>query len=325
MGARSLTIFVRVLEHRGLAIEELATAAGVPVATLRTSGMVQYDDGMALWRAAESLTGDACVGLHAGAAIELDQVGMFGPVVAHASDVRGGLAALCRIFAMAVEGGRLTLDGDRLVYVSPRPEGPTLRHGVDAIFASVLKIVRSCAAGEVRVRAVSHQLPRPDDVRPYRRVYGVSPTFGAAENAIELAPESLSLPMRGSDPVLARLVLTHAEQLVGDAAPAPVVRDAEAALSALLQEGREPTLVEVAARVGTSGRSLQRAFGAAGTSFSAVRAGVLREHAERWLREAVLSIDEIAARLGYVHRSGFERAFRAWTGRTPAQARSTRG
>jgi AraC-like DNA-binding protein len=45
---------------------------------------------------------------------------------------------------------------------------------------------------------------------------------------------------------------------------------------------------------------------------------VRRSHAETLLRDPRLSIDEVAERVGYADTSNFTRAFRRWTGKTPA-------
>jgi AraC-like DNA-binding protein len=67
--------------------------------------------------------------------------------------------------------------------------------------------------------------------------------------------------------------------------------------------------------------TLQRRLGAEGTSFQRVKDQSRREAAECLLRDDTLTVSEIAARLGFSDASSFVRAFRKWTGRTPAQCR----
>ena len=60
----------------------------------------------------------------------------------------------------------------------------------------------------------------------------------------------------------------------------------------------------------------------AGTSFRKIRDELLRERAEELLRERRVPIAEVSYLLGYGEPSNFHRAFRRWTGLTPAAWRA---
>jgi len=322
VAGRGIPTFLRALEHQGISLRELSTAARISEDVIRTSPVLDYEQGMRLWKAAETLTGDPAVGLHVGAALKADQLGVLGPVFANAADLRSAIDGLCRIFSLAFEGARMTLEDTSVVYVSPRDTGPALIHGVDVIFAGLVSLAREHTGQRVRPAGVTYSLPTPVDRAPYERFYGVTPRWDAARNTVTLEPEALTLPLRGADPSLAAHLLRHADQLLGERGVAPLERDARLAVGRLLRAGRAASLVNVAAELGTSGRSLQRRLRDAGRSFGEVRKGALREHAEALLGDPKLTIEAIAAQLGYANRASFERAFRAWTGRTPAQHRA---
>lgn len=78
-----------------------------------------------------------------------------------------------------------------------------------------------------------------------------------------------------------------------------------------------PTIAEVALRMGTSQRNLQRKLADAGTSFSKILEETRIEIATRYLTATSLSLQEIAFLLGYNEPSSFFRAFRKLTGKTP--------
>ncbi|MBO9532038.1 MAG: helix-turn-helix transcriptional regulator, partial [Solirubrobacteraceae bacterium] len=71
---------------------------------------------------------------------------------------------------------------------------------------------------------------------------------------------------------------------------------------------------DVAARLHTSERTLQRQLADEHTSFSVIREQVASALALRWIREGGQSASEIAYRLGYHSPSTFARAFRRWHG-----------
>ncbi len=66
-----------------------------------------------------------------------------------------------------------------------------------------------------------------------------------------------------------------------------------------------------------SERTLKRKLAADATTYSQLVAEERRALATRLLRSDELSIDEVAARLGYSDATNFTRAFRRWTGMTP--------
>ncbi len=82
------------------------------------------------------------------------------------------------------------------------------------------------------------------------------------------------------------------------------------------------SLEEVARRLHVSSRTLKRRLADAGTSFSAVLEGVRRQRALLLLENRQLGLAEVAGRLGYSDVANFTRAFRKWTGQTPAAYRT---
>jgi len=73
----------------------------------------------------------------------------------------------------------------------------------------------------------------------------------------------------------------------------------------------------IAARLGMTGRTLQRRLSVEGTSFAAVRQGLLQSEARLLLRDRTVPITEIAYHLGYSDVAHFTRAFCRWTGEAP--------
>ena len=80
---------------------------------------------------------------------------------------------------------------------------------------------------------------------------------------------------------------------------------------------RLPTLPQMARRLGTSARSLQRKLGFASCTYSQVLETTVRESALWHLRHSPLTNEEVAFHHGYASSSAFVRAVRRWTGMTP--------
>jgi AraC-like DNA-binding protein len=94
------------------------------------------------------------------------------------------------------------------------------------------------------------------------------------------------------------------------------------ALLELLPSGR--TSVEAVCRkLGTSSRTLQRRLSDEGETFQSILNRTREALARHYLKRSELTATEISFLLGYDDPSSFFRAFAAWTGTTPEQARAT--
>lgn len=87
--------------------------------------------------------------------------------------------------------------------------------------------------------------------------------------------------------------------------------------------GRRLRTMEAAKLVDLSVRSLQRKLALEGVVFREVMDETCAEVAVEMLRDADVSLDEIATALGYSTSSNFARAFERWTGQKPNEFRRT--
>ncbi len=85
--------------------------------------------------------------------------------------------------------------------------------------------------------------------------------------------------------------------------------------------GSDADIVTLARTLGVSARSLQRRLKSEGTSHRMLLARARARAAQSLLVSSELTIDAVAKRVGFSERRAFERAFRRWTGRTPASFR----
>src|SRR5262245_17670860 len=94
------------------------------------------------------------------------------------------------------------------------------------------------------------------------------------------------------------------------------------AARALLAAGARPERGVVARRLAMSERSMQRGLEAERTTFRAVQESVLRELVEALLSNSTLKLDAVAHSVGFGDLAAFSKAFRRWTGCTPARYRA---
>ncbi len=99
------------------------------------------------------------------------------------------------------------------------------------------------------------------------------------------------------------------------------LRKIRATIRNFLKHGH-PYLEEVAEKVGISGRTLERHFSAAGTSYSQLLKELRFDLVTKLLEDTHVPIASIASKAGFAQQSSLSRAFNDWTGMMPNQYRS---
>jgi AraC-like DNA-binding protein len=174
------------------------------------------------------------------------------------------------------------------------------------------------------LRAVGFAHPPPADDREHRRFFGCEVRFAEPEDSLAFDREFLDAPLPAADPALSSVLERYGDGLVARLpAGDPFLDDARRAVAALLRGG-DTSLEALAARLGQSRRTLQRRLQALGTSQQDLVDSVRRELALLWLADPRTSITEVAYLLGFSEPTAFHRAFKRWTGTTPAEHRRAR-
>ena len=219
--------------------------------------------------------------------------------------------------AVAVDGDAATLSYD----IDRRYEEAADQIG-DGALATLFNILRALCGPGWRPIEIRFAHRAPDDVRPFRAFFGAGLRFDAGQNAIVFPGAWLHHPLPATDAELRRLLARQIAQLEarhGDEFPEQV-RDV---LRAALTTGHSGA-DEVAALFSMHSRTLNRRLGAFDTSFRQLvdegRFAIARE----LLECTALDVSGIAGTLGYADASAFTRAFRRWSGTTPAAWRTHR-
>jgi AraC-like DNA-binding protein len=147
----------------------------------------------------------------------------------------------------------------------------------------------------------------------------LSVRFNQPRNCLVFDRAYLDLPLTTAHASASQLAQEQCERALAELnQPQLINRVREAMLTA---RGEFQDLAGVAKTLGVSERTLKRKLQAEGAAFSEISDNVRCEHASALLRDPKLSIDEVAERTGYADTSNFSRAFRRWTGKTPAAFR----
>jgi AraC-like DNA-binding protein len=314
---------IRTLEARGLRGMDIALEAGISLRAIRNpQERVPQPAVTALWRKAVEASGDPCFGLHVPRHVTVSTFGALAYALFASRDLRSGLGRVVRYQRMISDAVQVYLqeDGDRYGFaidmVSPmRPPF----EAIDAFFAVAVRIARGLTGGQRKVEPlrVCLRRPEPSPSDLYRRVFRAPVEFGASRDVIEYARQDLEMPLPDADLALAQRT---DELLAAELAALDRRTVAQQVHSVLLERMADgPTANDVARRLRMSGSSLQAALARERTTYKAILNQARDELARRHLTEGRYSVKEVAFLLGFADAATFSRAFKRWTGTSPAR------
>lgn len=239
----------------------------------------------------------------------VEKFGRYHPTVSNAYMWRG-----------LVEEGALKL---RLM-----PTGPVHRLGWQAYLEfEALDLIHGAARltdGAARPTAVRFLHPAPGDaaaIRAMEAESGAPVTYAADWCEVSFPAAIAELPIAGGRPAIARVIEERLDRMLeAQACGHDVSARVRSAAVELMRSGG-CDVEQLARALRMSRRSLERALAQEGTSAAALVEDERRQLALAWLPE--LSVDEVAARLGYSDARAFARAFKRWTGQAPSAARGS--
>lgn len=327
-GTVSLAYLRAVLDHgerQGIAPAEQLRAVGVPPELLHATGAqiatrIPGAAYLALLDWLEQVTGDANVGLRAGAGFVPRHYAEMGYVVLTTPTVRDAILQGIRyeVLANDIGGTRLIETPHDACMTWQAQHGPLSRHAHELHMATWAVFARWLIGAQFVASRVEFAHAAPADTSLHAEVFGCPVLFSAGRHAMHVERALLDLPSlqadAGMQAQMTRIADTQLQQIVPAGADAMV--QARAFVSARLQEGELP-IADVAAHLRMPVRTLQRRLQAQGISYSGLVDHVRRMLAEQYLADPGISLAQCAMRLGYSEQSAFTHAFKRWTGETP--------
>jgi AraC-like DNA-binding protein len=303
---------VRALRERFGLPEEAETApdAVLPLRTLH-----------AFLEAAERAARDPFLGLHMAAAYPRGLYGIVEFIGRNCATLREALQRSVKYSALMTNRVQVTfLERDGVGTIEHRIPGEPLatgRHSNEFFLSALVLLAREVTGVHVAPARVWFAHPAPGDIRELVALLGTRELrFGGGTNRLEVAEHVLALPIRGADPAL----LTVLDREATRSLERGFLDEVRAAVEQQLAAG-PPTVDALADTLATSPRTLQRRLAEAGTSYRDVVETVRADLARSYVGSGELGVGDVAFRLGYGELSAFLRAFKRWTGMTPAEFR----
>lgn len=326
-----LTVSSRALieacDRLGLDTEALLRSVDIPRQALEDPD-ARLDAGKVrgLWAKAYERSGDPVLSLHAAEACPFGAYKVIDFMASNAATVGEGFRYGSRYFGLINTGIRLPIDdsGDPVAFDIVDESGPAgvSRPYAEYIFATFVLHVRAGTGVSFPVRSVTFVPAAPPDSAEHERVFGCPVRFGSEHNRLCIDRRVWEMPAAGANPGMLQVLSEHADLLLQKLPRGPdLVERTRRVISERLR-GDDSSLESVARDLGTSARSLQRHLHDLGYSFDALADEVRAATAQLYLGQPDIAVAEVAYLLGFADQSTFHRAFKRWTGCTPARFRA---
>jgi AraC-like DNA-binding protein len=319
---------VEAFGRLGLDTAVLLQAAGIRRETLDDpDARLEASQASALWTKAYELSGDPVLSLHAAEACPFGAYKVIDYMGCNASTVGEAFRYAARYFKLINTAITLPIDesGDPIAFGVVDDSGPegVSRAYAEYCFAVSLLHIRASTGVNFPLRRVAFAHRAPPDSAEHERIFGCPVLFEAEDTRLYIDRRVWQTRTLGAQPGMLQVLIEHADLLLQQLPKAPdLVERTRRAIGERLRGG-DSSLESVARGLGTSARSLQRHLRDLGYSYNTLADEVRAATARLYLEQPDIAIAEVAYLLGFADQSTFNRAFKRWTGSTPARSRLT--
>ena len=156
----------------------------------------------------------------------------------------------------------------------------------------------------------------PEYAERYRQIFQCPIMFNAPETRVIIKRDWMEQPLKTQDEALLGVYLRHLGQLDQNIKNATPIIDQTRECLMRCESAALPSQVEVAKKIGLSGRTLCRSLQKHGSSYRSLVEEVRIERALMSFDSGRITAREIAHQAGYQNLSAFRRAFKKWTDQT---------
>ena len=317
------------MAHHGIAAAALLQGTGLnPLQLEDPQARITQQQKIAIFRNALRRAPVADIGLRAGVRQRLSDFGVYGYALTSSKTFGDAVTIGIKHIKLAgpVLEKRFRQMGDTAIFEGHDvlALGPVLPLATEFWFSSILKLINLVREAPFPSRKLLLPYGRPAHAADYERLFGCPVRFGADVMEWHFDSSALGEPCPNANPITADLCTRFCERML-ESLPDETDLSRTIRTACLNSRGDFPNAVDMATRLGLSERTLHRRLAHEGKHYQEIIDDVRRSLAEEFLRNTSLSIEEVAARVGFSEAANFRRAFRKWTGHAPGSYRVTAG
>jgi AraC-like DNA-binding protein len=317
----ALCLLPGLLTGLGLDAQSILASAGLaPTSLDNPENTIPFAAGAQLLAVSARASGLPHMGLLAGQGWTLQYMGLIGQLMKHSPTLGDALRSFAVYHRLDCQGGAVFLveskEAASLGYVVHQPGLDGIEFVYDTVMACGWNFIRELIGPQSLLLKVVFARTRPSDMQPYRDYFRTRLQFDSDHTALYLPRRLLDQPVPGADAKLRREI----ESRLQSASAADLTVRLHRALRLLLLNG-DVSGDHIAEQLAMHRRTLHRRLKARGTTFQQVLDDVRWDLSRQLLGLTMLPLDRVASATGYADTSTFVRAFRRWSGTTPARWR----
>jgi len=322
--APAMGVIWKQLEEYGIDPEPVFRAEGIdPEALFDSGARVSFDRYQRVDVKAAELSKDPFFGLKGAEHFRPTHLGALGFAWMASSSLRTAFQRMSRYARMIQEKLTIDLDeDDTFFYVRIDAHMPALNERIreEGQLSSLTKFCRVICGNSFNPAKVCFQQEKPADTSYHYEYFRCPIEFEAPATTLVIHGADVDKRLTGSNDELARLNEHIVVKYLAHNARNDIVNQVKAAIIDGLSNGLV-TEASVAAELHTTPRNLHRKLQRKDTSFKHLLNEIRKDLALQYIQDRSKTLTEISFMLGFSEASSFSRAFKAWTGKPPSEAR----
>lgn len=194
-----------------------------------------------------------------------------------------------------------------------------LRQDTEFTLACICSQLRTAFDGNWRPLEVHFEHGSVGQEAALQRIFGAPIQFTQNRNCIIIDPSDADRQYRVEDREFINILNQHMASVIAASNQEMSATEQVKALISVRLGISSVELADLASEMGITPRTLQRRLSDEGTSLRAILRVYREQMATAYLAQGNVSMEEISGALGYAEPTVFSRAFKVWTGSSPAR------
>jgi AraC-like DNA-binding protein len=316
---------IKVLKARNLDVNCLFDNSGIKENDLEKELSLTAQQLDTISTNAIELSQDRQLGLLVGSSMDIPSQGIFGYAIITSTTIGDALKLMVRYnkaLLPSLDVKMLSRENRVEVLIkAPHLPDDLQRFYIELLYAAIMLSGNTLIPkGRTSVH-VEFDYDAPYDKVPYQKLFGSKVKFNSNRNVLSFDEAGLNLGIVTANPVARDIFRRECDRLLSRDTHRGMV--SERVQEVLLQSGTEfPTSIRVANQLHMSESTLQRRLAKEGYKFQQLLDQVRNKLAHEYLIGTQLTINEIAALLGFSDAANFRRSFKRWSKKTPTEVRN---
>ncbi len=292
----------------------------------QTNHRIDYRQNLQFFEACATHLQNPHFGLDVGNELDILDIGPVAFCMASSANLGDGIKNYAKFSQLVTDGTVCTVhtvDGN-LVFERflLDKESTKFRQFSDFVASGFIKSMSDLIAEPLAPMSIYLPYEHSGPVERYEQMLGGPVTFGVDKLGLVVSAQKAQMPLRSRDDSLRRAIHAHCESLLESLTSKSIgfTREVERIALELLPSNRAKTKI-IAEKLQISERTLLRRLASEGQTYSEFIDNLRHGLALKYLEQNRLNLKEIALMLGYSNQSGFNTAFKRWTGKTPKKVR----